>query len=484
MTVEFMQKLLKEGEGFTVEFKECVNALNNSVFETVCAFSNRYGGHLLLGVRDDGAVLGVNPASVDGIKKNFINSVNNPQRIFPTLYLSLDEIHIDRKVVLYTHVPVTSQVTRFMGKLYDRNGDADIDVTNSVDLSAHIINRKSGLFSERKVFPYVTANELRLDLMPQVRQMAVTHHFEHPWEKMSDMDILKSAGLYEDDWTTGEKGFNLAGILLFGRDDVIRSCAPGYLTDCLLRRDNLDRYDDRLTVGTNLIEAFGLIMDFISKHTLDRFFLIDEVSVSVRNRISREIVSNILMHREYSSAFMSKVIVERDRIRTENWNRSQQYGRIDPNNYKPQSKNPIIARFFVNIGRADELGSGVRNLYKYVDMYTGGAEPELVEGDVFETIVPLASVIVGDMADKVADMADIMADMADILTVVEREFLEKLMEHFKESEWIDNATARDVSQKSPTSVKRYLSRLAELGILVTSGENKGRRYQLAGKYRT
>ena len=57
MTVERLEKLLKEGEGFTTEFKECTNALNNSVFETVCSFSNRYGGWLLLGVRDDGEVI-------------------------------------------------------------------------------------------------------------------------------------------------------------------------------------------------------------------------------------------------------------------------------------------------------------------------------------------------------------------------------------------------------------------------------------------
>jgi len=48
MTAEHIRKLIKEGEGFTVEFKACTNALNNSVFETVCSFSNRYGGLCLL----------------------------------------------------------------------------------------------------------------------------------------------------------------------------------------------------------------------------------------------------------------------------------------------------------------------------------------------------------------------------------------------------------------------------------------------------
>ena len=57
MNADHLRKLLQEGEGFTCEFKECRDGLNNSVFETVCSFSNRYGGYLLLGVRDDGEVL-------------------------------------------------------------------------------------------------------------------------------------------------------------------------------------------------------------------------------------------------------------------------------------------------------------------------------------------------------------------------------------------------------------------------------------------
>jgi len=57
---------------------------------------------------------------------------------------------------------------------------------------------------------------------------------------------------------------------------------------------------------------------------------------------------------------------------------------------KRKDKNPIIARFFMNIGRADQLGSGIRNLYKYTKLYSGG-EPELIEGDIFKTIIPLVS---------------------------------------------------------------------------------------------
>jgi ATP-dependent DNA helicase RecG len=48
----------------------------------------------------------------------------------------------------------------------------------------------------------------------------------------------------------------------------------------------------------------------------------------------------------------------------------------------------VVAKFFRNIGLADELGSGMRNLYKYSKPYPG-MDPVLDDGDVFEAFVPV-----------------------------------------------------------------------------------------------
>lgn len=54
------------GEGVITEFKEANNGLLKSSFETICAFLNRNGGHIFLGVNDDGKIIGVNR---DNVKK-------------------------------------------------------------------------------------------------------------------------------------------------------------------------------------------------------------------------------------------------------------------------------------------------------------------------------------------------------------------------------------------------------------------------------
>ena len=205
---------------------------------------------------------------------------------------------------------------------------------------------------------------------------------------MNDQELLMSAGLYGTDMVTGEKGFNLAAILLLGKDDVIMNVCPAYETDALVRRVNVDRYDDREIIRTNLVESFELLMDFARKHLPDKFFLEDENRVSLRNIIAREMVSNILMHREYTSSYAAKFVIQKEQMYTENANRAIGEGYITLDNLEPNPKNPIIASFFRSIGRADRLGSGVRNLFKYSKYYSG-QNPKFHEGDIFRIIVPL-----------------------------------------------------------------------------------------------
>ena len=48
------------------------------------------------------------------------------------------------------------------------------------------------------------------------------------------------------------------------------------------------------------------------------------------------------------------------------------------------------SKVFREMGLADELGSGMRNSYKFTKLYSG-AEPEFIEGDIFKIIIPLTT---------------------------------------------------------------------------------------------
>ena len=192
--------------------------------------------------------------------------------------------------------------------------------------------------------------------------------------------------IYQTDPETGKSGMTLAGLLLLGKRAPLLSAVPHHRTDLILRKVNLDRYDDRDFVDVNLVESYDRIMAFVAKHLPDPFYLEGTTSISIRDAIFREVASNILIHREYTNAFPAKMIIGRGQVRTENSNKPHGFGVLNPETFTPFPKNPVIAAFFRQIGRADELGSGMRKLMRYGKAY-GGANPELIEGDVFRIVV-------------------------------------------------------------------------------------------------
>ena len=200
--------------------------------------------------------------------------------------------------------------------------------------------------------------------------------------------LLRSANLYSKDFVTGKEGLTLAAILLFGKDTTILSVLPHHKTDAIYRVKDLDRYDDRDDIRTNLIESFDRMMAFVEKHLDDKFFIENNQRIDVRNKIARELCVNNLIHREFSNPYPAKLIIEKENLRTENANRAKMIGKINVDFYEPYPKNPKIAKIFKEIGLADELGSGVRNMVKYTKIYSGGI-PEFKEDDIFKTNVPL-----------------------------------------------------------------------------------------------
>jgi ATP-dependent DNA helicase RecG len=185
-----IKQFIRDGEGLTVEFKRCENEISNSIYETISSFSNRYGGYIFLGVEDNGDITGVKPEAVIKIKKDFANSLNNPQRFSPTLFIALEETEINGKIVLWCYVPPGSQMVMFGGRIYDRSADGDMDITRNTAMVAHIAQLKQYGFTERKVFPYVKDEDFDFErLIPLARTLAVNNRPKHPWKNMSDIEI-------------------------------------------------------------------------------------------------------------------------------------------------------------------------------------------------------------------------------------------------------------------------------------------------------
>lgn len=100
-------------------------------------------------------------------------------------------------------------------------------------------------------------------------------------------------------------------------------------------------------------------------------------------------MANLLVHREYTDARPATLIIYRDRVETTNAAHPHGQGLIVPEHFTPYSKNPTLSKFFMQMGRGEELGSGVLNVSKYLPLYAKGTKPQFVEGNPFVTVIPL-----------------------------------------------------------------------------------------------
>jgi ATP-dependent DNA helicase RecG len=118
MTVTDIDKIIKQGEGVSVEFKEAQGKVPTSFYETVVSFANTNGGTILLGVDDEGNIVGINPENKIKFLKNITTALNSKDNINPVLYLNPLAIEVAGKTVIAVQIPASSQTRPCRENLY------------------------------------------------------------------------------------------------------------------------------------------------------------------------------------------------------------------------------------------------------------------------------------------------------------------------------------------------------------------------------
>lgn len=190
------------------------------------------------------------------------------------------------------------------------------------------------------------------------------------------------------------------------------------------------------------------MIQFGQKHLNDLFVLDGIQNVNARDRILREIVSNTLAHRDYSSGFPAKMIINEEKILIENSNLAHSIGELNLFKFEPFSKNPPISKVFREIGLADELGSGMRNTYKFTELYSN-EKPIFEEGSIFRTIVPIRKI-----ATKKVGIKDVSQKKEDILSII--------LDEIKKNPKISRKKIAEKVGVSVKTIERYIKEIQNL----------------------
>ena len=219
MNKERLNSIIKNGEGLTVEFKKANTKLPDSLFETVCAFLNRSGGTILLGVDDDGNISGIEKNSVDVLCKQIANLSNNPQKLFPSFLLEPKIVRYKNKSLISIYIPISSQVHKCNNKIYDRSTDGDFELKTDEQIK-NIYQRKNTHYSENTIYPYLFESDFVPGIVKRTRKIIKINRPDHPWNELTDSEFFKTAGLFRKDILSGIKNLFGGELLLF-----IRNCS-------------------------------------------------------------------------------------------------------------------------------------------------------------------------------------------------------------------------------------------------------------------
>ena len=341
-------------------------------------------------MEDNGNIVGIEGSKAEVLKTDLVNLSNNAQKLDPPFILFPVIYKLHDKYLMHIQIPVCSQVHKTGNFVFDRSNDGYFRITQPGRI-AEIYNRKKTHYTEGSIYPFLRLEDFNNETLQKARILIKRNNPNHPWLSLTDEALLQTAGLWRKDLQTGQEGYTLAAALLFGKEETISNILPHYKTDALVRINNPDRYDDRDYIQCNLINAYERLMDFITRHLPDKFYLEGDQRINLRSKIFREIVANILVHREFTNAYPATLTIFADRVETVNANIPNGLGPISPDKFAPYPKNPTIAKFFIQLGRVDELGSGILNVHKYLSAYSPGKKPEFIEGNTFKTVIPLVA---------------------------------------------------------------------------------------------
>ena len=246
------------------------------------------------------------------------------------------------------------------------------------------------------------------------------------------------------------------------------------ITD-VIQKEKITKPDlpfDLTTLQRECNKYFG----YSAKQTLDYAqSLYEKKLITYPRTDSRCLTEDMIVStvRDYSSGYPAKMIIDDEKITVENSNLAHGMGALDLQKFEPFPKNPAISKVFREIGLADELGSGMRNTYKYTQLYSG-ENPLFEEGDIFRTIIPLKKIATQKVGgDNVAhDVAQcVVHDVAHDKIALAEFIKEKVRSN-------DRITRKAIADEAGVSVKTIERAIKEIDNLKYVGSGNSGHWEL------
>jgi ATP-dependent DNA helicase RecG len=386
---EYIGHLINRGNDEQNQIFETKNKLPSDFYITICAFLNSQGGEIIIVESAENGIIGLTDTNLNMLHEKIKVGLVTQSNLNPKIRLTIKSLIYYEEKILYIKVPIGQGVFSCKGgkSIYERIGASNCILTNLSD-QLRIQENKRVYYPDIKIIKYLNETHFNLDIYKKALNLISQTKASHPWLKMDFEQVMKSSGLWRVDLYTRESGYTIAAALLFGKDEVISTIFPSFRIDALREKEGYEGYYDRDTFTTNIIDSYFRLMSFVGKHLPDIFIMKDSARIGLRDQIYREVFINFLIHQDYAAGLPSKfAITQSDGTFTANGNKIVFNKNIDPNDYHPFPKNPLIGKFLREMGLAEELGFGLKKITSLVSIFSDD-KPQFHDGKVFFTSIP------------------------------------------------------------------------------------------------
>lgn len=250
-----IEKLCQVGEGKTLEYKRNTDSLE-SILKSVIAFANTVGGIILIGVEDDGTIIGVN--NPGKIQEQIANSIAN--RVKPQLLPDISVATIDDKSVLIVQIEHVSNPHYLSDKGIEKS--VYVRIGNSNHLASHETIeelKRSGNYESFDKQPCDHVKESDLD-MDRIRRVYKKQGRVIDTQKLISVGILTKKN--------GRVVATNGGVILFGLPEVREQYFPYAEVRCArFEGSSRSEFIDRLNIEGGILSAIDEVPKFIRRNT-------------------------------------------------------------------------------------------------------------------------------------------------------------------------------------------------------------------------
>lgn len=347
LNTETIQSLIDSGEGYNVEFKVRAPSKVRELTEEICAFANADGGYLLIGVDDNGQVVGTN---LENDKRSAIQS--SISEISPALHCELYSVNVEGKTVWVIDIPSGKDKPYiFSGSIYVREG-ANSQKLRTVEEMRYFFQECNKIF-----FDHIPCSWFNIDTDADEQAIKDFRTEAQLSSSTGDKQIFENLELFTD------KGIAKNGTAMFFGKEPERKF-PHAITRCVLFKGTTKVYiiDDK-SLGGPLYQQYLQAMAWLESK-LQVAYKIEgpgprEEIWEIPLTVFKEAVINALSHRDYYEQGATITIeMFDDRVEVSNPGGllpivAKDFG------HKSMTRNPLIFGLFTRMHLVEKVASGI-----------------------------------------------------------------------------------------------------------------------------